>query len=496
MTRSDRVPRCMSTQHPDNATVPFFVDGPVMDGVDEIREAYYAFSHLGCDEQMWDFEGKEVDEFVVEKLFSTYAGFFRTHVLGKDMRLTPRAPNPSVEKGGGKILLEVLHWITRTYDVASLFYGNHVHPPISEIILPMTTSATELDRILRYYETFILGLEDTVILPGDRPLKEWIGEFHPKRIAIIPLIEDRDSLLRVDTIVGEYLRDKQVPYQRVFLARSDPALNYGMLAAVLLVKVALARLDRLERRLGIPIYPILGAGSAPFRGNLRPDTVDRILREYPSVQTYTIQSAFKYDHPATTVVQAIQTLRATPRGPAHAIDAETAIVDLIDRIATCYQAQVRVLAPVVNLLASHVPRRRMRRLHIGLFGYSRNVGGIRLPRAITYCAALYSVGLPPELLGLAHLQRTDLALIRTVYPGFEHDLHDAVRYFNPRALDVLFPDLTDDVQAVFTLFDLDPEPDPDHRDITTDVIRQIAAGNGEDTGDLILQAAWVRRFLG
>ncbi len=34
-----------------------------MSGEDEIKEAYYAFSHLGCEEQMWDCEGKEVVAF-------------------------------------------------------------------------------------------------------------------------------------------------------------------------------------------------------------------------------------------------------------------------------------------------------------------------------------------------------------------------------------------------------------------------------------------------
>jgi len=37
---------------------------------DEIQEAYYAFSHLGCDEQMWDCEGKEVDNYLVKKLLT------------------------------------------------------------------------------------------------------------------------------------------------------------------------------------------------------------------------------------------------------------------------------------------------------------------------------------------------------------------------------------------------------------------------------------------
>src|SRR5438046_6866750 len=61
MPSTKRIPRCMSTQHPDNVAMPFFAQGAPLTAEDEVREAYYAFSHLGCDEQMWDFEGKEVD---------------------------------------------------------------------------------------------------------------------------------------------------------------------------------------------------------------------------------------------------------------------------------------------------------------------------------------------------------------------------------------------------------------------------------------------------
>jgi len=64
------IPRCMSTQHPDNVQVPFFAEHSDLGGDDEIREAFYAYADLGCDEQMWDVEGKEVDAFVVKKLLS------------------------------------------------------------------------------------------------------------------------------------------------------------------------------------------------------------------------------------------------------------------------------------------------------------------------------------------------------------------------------------------------------------------------------------------
>jgi phosphoenolpyruvate carboxylase len=117
------IPKCMSTQHPDNVNSPFFAENVELGGEDEVQEAYYAFSHLGCDEQMWDCEGKEVDNYVVKKLLTKHEPFFRDKKLGKDVFLTLRVPNPNVEKAEAKILLETLESIPRSFDAAKLFYG-------------------------------------------------------------------------------------------------------------------------------------------------------------------------------------------------------------------------------------------------------------------------------------------------------------------------------------------------------------------------------------
>jgi len=73
------VPRTMSTQHPDNATLPAFVSGGVMSGEDEILEAYLLFSQFGCQEQMWDFEGKKAVPWVISELLG------KTRISSKDI---------------------------------------------------------------------------------------------------------------------------------------------------------------------------------------------------------------------------------------------------------------------------------------------------------------------------------------------------------------------------------------------------------------------------
>lgn len=479
----------MSTQHPDNVTTPFFATTQSLGGEDEITEAYYVFSHLGCHEQMWDYEGKEVDEFVIRKLLSKYPQFFKQHQLGRDFFLTLRAPNPSVERTEGKVLLEVLESIPRSFDAAKVLHTDA--PPIFELILPMTRSAVEIERIRYYYENFV-GNKGSFAFPDGTTVRDWIGDFEPRSIELIPLFEDMESVLAAADIVAEYLADKEVEYQRVFLARSDPALNYGHLAAILSLKVSLARLDALEERWGRPIFPILGVGSCPFRGNLKPTNIENCLRGYPSVQTFTIQSAFKYDYPVETVVSAIARLNETVRGRALPVPDEDAVVSLARKSASLYQAQLSYIAPLVQAVSPCVPPRRQRKLHIGLFGYSReSAGGLRLPRAIAFCAALYSVGLPPELLGYSDLTRDDIALAREIYPDFDEDLGAALTYFNPESL-TLVPELE---EAIRSVLDIAPyETDEEHRALTSEIIRKLKEGS--DIKSLVVQAAWVRRFLG
>ena len=397
-----------------------------MAGDDEVEETFFAFSELGCQEQMWDWEGKDADPNVVRKLLVNYPEYFKAHRLGRDVFLTLRVANPSVETSDQKAVLEALASIPRSYDVASQFYSGDVAPPVFEVILPMTTKAEELNQVSSYYEK--LTTVNEALAP------EWIGEFKPKQIEIIPLLENFQGLLHADEIVREYISHRSQTYARVFLARSDPALNYGMVSAVLLCKIALAKLSGLAKDLEIKLHPIIGAGSLPFRGNLTPLNLQNFVTTYSGSRTITIQSALKYDFEKESTKTLVQTLNSTlaKTQPPQISESQLTLMESIARKLTAsYQTRVEQLAGLVNTISNYVPRRRDRRLHIGLFGYSRQLGSVKLPRAIGFTAALYSIGIPPELLGLqglASLSDLEFALLNDIYPQWKSDVEWAGNY--------------------------------------------------------------------
>jgi len=488
-----KIPKTMSTQHPDNVSIPFFVQSNCFQGEDEIKEAYYVFSHLACQEQMWDCEGKEVNEFVIKQLLSRYPQFFKEKRIGKDLFITLRVPNPTVEKDEAKILLETLESIPRSYDTAKVVYGDDDVAPIYEVILPMVTQAACPNRVYSYYRNFVAGKEEMRVSPQDIMIKDWIGEFKPKSIQVIPLVEDIPYMLTVDKLVEEYLKDKYLPYMRVFLARSDPALNYGTVSAVLAIKIALQRLYRLEQKLDIPLYPIIGAGSCPFRGNFTPGNVDNCLEGYPSVQTFTIQSAFKYDYEQDQVRRAVERINRHKRSAPPEVD-EEALQLLIDKLSKAYREQLFQLVPLVKYFARYVPKRRMRKLHIGLFGYTRNLEGVTLPRVITFCASLYSIGLPPELLGLEVMTDKEWDLLKTVYNGVEEDLATAAAYYNPDVARLLPASLKKKIEK--SLSRIKYQENPQHRECTSRIIRDYSEQRDETLADMVISAAKIRRFLG
>lgn len=488
-----KISRLMSTQHPDNVNIPFFSEKAVMEGEDEIKEAFYTFSHLGVDEQLWDAEGKEVDNFVVKKLLTRYENFFQRNILGQDKFLTLRVPNPNIEKSEGKILLETLHSIPRNFDLAQAFYHKGI-APLFEVVMPMCASEKDLLRVHEYYKTFVIKSQHSQIYNDDLKISQWVGELNPLDIRVTPLFETKEAILNADKYVEKYVQYEKIKeLQRVWFARSDTALNYGSVSAVLLGKIGLQRLHHLQEKLSLPILPILGCGTAPFRGNFKPTNVEKMAQGYPSVQTFTLQSAFKYDYPVKQVMEGIERIKNTKRKEPRGIDEEFA-QKMIHKIEEEYQKMIPLLAEKINLLTTYVPERRKRKLHVGLFGYARGQGKIKLPRAIRFVAALCSLGLPPEILGLSNLTKQELEKIREPYPNIDKDLAEALQYLNKKNMDYFPKEIKKRVLKAAKLFNF--ETNEEHQHLTSEIFNSLRKRDFNALPEEIINAGRIRGFLG
>ncbi len=504
----------MATQHPDNASVPWWMENAFIPTQDEIDEMTLLFEELPIDEYMWDWEGKYVDEAVGEKLFSRAQTLLHKHPLGRDLHLTYRIPAFDGTR---------MHRMARAFmNVLSLAdLGRDLklkRPPVTEMFLPLTNSAKQPIRVREafrevagYHKNIFHG---TSVKRDDDILRLF---------EVTPLVEDVDSLLSIDKILDPYWsslhkekKDMSERGQRVFLARSDPAMNAGIIPAVLAAKVALSVIADCAERHEIDAHPIIGTGSLPFRGSVNPLYTAPFLTQYAGVRTYSIQSAFRYDYERPAVRRALRTIRqeAPKRKAVRIGDADRRKIErLCAAFADIWRPTIEAIAPLINDVARFVPPRRERMQHIGLFGYSRGVGKVRLPRAIGFTAALYSVGIPPELIatgrGLAHAEKNGLLdVVRKYYPALKDDLEHAGKYFNAENLALLakkqpaFKDVQEDVAAIERLVGIKLGPQKAHhiihRNLTSNIFHRLRDGGTEKEAIMrdIVEAGVIRRSLG
>ncbi len=497
----------MATQHPDNASEAYWCGKKFINTADEIEECYRVFDELGMQEYMWDWEGKFVDEAVIDRLFQKYGDFFNPvgkHALGRDIFLTFRIPNVWEERGYR--LARAFMSILTANDLAESMKMHR--PPIFEAILPMTKTA---EQLMHVQKTFWGTVKIKNEIFGGRA--EDFENFN-----VIPLFEEIDDLTSVDSVLRDYFAmykkeyGREINYLRPFIARSDPALNAGLVPAVLSTKVALTLFKRLEDEFKIPFFPIIGTGSLPFRGGVNPDNIKETIKEFAGIRTVTLQSAFRYDYDLDKVKNAIAIIHEElPKlQPKLLGDDEIDGVKKLNEIfAGYYRSTVESIAPLINKISGQIPPRRERLQHIGLFGYSRGVGKVSLPRAINFTAVLYSLGVPPEFIGtgrgLREAEKLGLdKLIRDHYLNLEADLTHAGKYLNKENLDFLadeypaFKDIREDVKYVESFLGKSLGPHKTHHFIHRNLVSSIYLHSkvGEDFTLELEQAAAIRKSLG
>ncbi len=499
-----KIPVTMATQHPDHAAKPFWHASSFISTAHEAYEAFVCFSQLGIDEYKWDWEGKLVDEAVLERLVADHWQYFKDHPLGKEKFLTFRLPNPKVQNEFrlGRALMGILSAAGLAKQVG--LYS----PPLFEVILPMTESEKEMLSIQEAFREIA-------------SLKHPLYNFENgvlKHIEIIPLFEQVSTIIHSDKILTKYIDLHKIIfgfepiYIRPYMARSDPALNSGIVPTMMAIKIGLSKYKNLEKETGIKMYPVVGVGTLPFRGSINPTHINKFIQEYSGIRTTIVQSAFRYDFPKAQVKKAIKKLQVElPKGKPQTVseEEEHKIVQVIKIFEDPYRKSIEKLALLINKIASHVPKRRERVLHIGLFGYSRGEGKVKLPRAITFTASLYSLGIPPEIIGTGRGLKKAMAdgsvkLIEKYYKNIRHDLTKASRFVNKEGLQLLakknpvFKEILEDISGVeeYLGFALGPKTlDEQQHCLIISNIQQSLAKNKNIT-PLIEQAAILRHSMG
>src|SRR3990167_275606 len=175
------IPTTIASQHPDHAGVPYWGKKEFISTRKELQECFLTFSELGISEYKWDWEGKFVDESVVDRLLHEHFEYFQKHPLGREKFLTFRLPNPKVETEFrlGRAFMGILGAAGLAKEI-----GLHSQP-LFEVILPMTESAEEMIAIQEAFKE-IASLKHALYDFGQESLKH---------IEIIPLFEQVSTII-------------------------------------------------------------------------------------------------------------------------------------------------------------------------------------------------------------------------------------------------------------------------------------------------------------
>lgn len=451
----------MCTQHPDSTLrVPAHM---------EVQEALIAFTAYGCDEVMVDYEGKltpysQPREIVAHALEQGIA-------LGEARFVTVRLPNPQLE-GADRLTLALVAALSAN----TLSLNKSEVQAVRWLVLPMLNEIVTLKEVRR------LALRLSGAISGDRA----------QAPLIVPLLESVESLVRV----REYLRTLAGIQGgegglRVFLGASDSAVASGHIASSLAIRYALGEISSESGKLGIEVAPILGMGRPPFRGGLNePRLALREADQYAGYWTVTVQSAIRYDASSHEYHQFVNAVSSRRGNEAESIGAKA--LEMIKNAEECYRRTLAKVNGAISAVAGSLPQPRDRLVWTE---YARQVevhgALVKLPRAIPFTAACYSMGLPPTFLDAQFIIRASerglLGKLLELLPALPLEWEYDSRYLVPGSVKkILGVELLEVIKKAMRLLGVEEHADPTY----------IHLVNQRTTELGVLAAARLRGFLG
>jgi len=252
-------------------------------------------------------------------------------------------------------------------------------------------------------------------------------------------------------------------------ARSDSAMSYGMVSSVLAVVIAIDHSLKWGKLNKVNVAPILGCGSLPFRGHLTLENIDSMYSTYAGVKTYTIQSGLRYDHGDNKTKKVVNSLKDNIHVDLKRHFSLSDIEQMKEYIGIFTQYYMTSFIKLINTvekISQTIPKNRDRlsSTKSGL-EYIREIANMEeiaklvkdeslrqrllnidtnihctVPRAISFTAAMYTLGLPPEFIGVGRglkevldlFGREGIEQLLLYYPQLKNDLIFAQKYLNTR----------------------------------------------------------------